>query len=427
MSLTKVSYSLITGAPVNVLDFGAAGDGVQDDTAAVQSAINHAQSQTQDGVVYFPAGKYRLTSSLAVGEAKNLQLVGEGGLFTGSTLFADFNGAIFYSDVAQTWSARNLVFTGDPVDNGTYGVKIDTTAGSAQVYMTFTNCTFNDLAYGVYLSNAFTCRFENCEFATISARGVEIAGGSGCSFVSTVVEMCNGYGMLLDGIGHTLTGCYFENNAINQGGTRDLVISGDSHVINGGVIAPNPAYTIAPILVYGNTVTFNGMKGYDLSVGAPSWIEVNGTFANVLLNGTGLTASGNLSNVIQILPGVPASFDSEIKVSNRSLVKGACNAWAQFDGTPTGSYPLNLTTRGDFNCSVVKNGTGDYTVTFDTAFPNTNFSIGGTAASATGVVSTTSVIIAPYDVAAGAVKFRTQNGAGSPIDVNFVSIQFFGL
>ena len=38
MSLTKVSYSMITGAPVNIMDFGVVGDGVADDTAAFNLA-----------------------------------------------------------------------------------------------------------------------------------------------------------------------------------------------------------------------------------------------------------------------------------------------------------------------------------------------------------------------------------------------------
>lgn len=56
MSLTKVSYSMINGAEVNVLDFGAVGDGVTNDTAAIQAAI--AALGTNGGGVYFPAGTY---------------------------------------------------------------------------------------------------------------------------------------------------------------------------------------------------------------------------------------------------------------------------------------------------------------------------------------------------------------------------------
>jgi parallel beta-helix repeat protein len=58
MSLTKVSYSMITGAPVNVLDYGAVGNGVADDTAAIQAAIATGKS------IFFPAGTYNVNASL---------------------------------------------------------------------------------------------------------------------------------------------------------------------------------------------------------------------------------------------------------------------------------------------------------------------------------------------------------------------------
>ena len=68
MSLTKVSYSMIQGAPVNVLDFGAKGDGVTNDTAAIQAAVNAG------GTVYFPDGTYEITH---VDLSSNTQIIGE--------------------------------------------------------------------------------------------------------------------------------------------------------------------------------------------------------------------------------------------------------------------------------------------------------------------------------------------------------------
>lgn len=323
---------------VSVKDFGAVGDGVADDTAAIQAAIDYAQSQTSARDVFFPAGQYRTTASLTVGEEKNIRLKGEGFTFTGSEIYADFAGAIFYASNAQTWAAENLVFKGDGVTAGTYGIKIDTTAGSAQVYMTFRNCTFNNLDYGVYLSNAFACRFENCEFAEIASVALEIAGGSGCIFNSLVVELCNGYGLKVDGIGHTFNGSYFENNAQNNSGEREIVVEGTCHVFNGGTIAPNSALTVPPILVYGNEVTFAGIKGFNKPTGSSAWVEVNGVNANVLLSATDLTLTGNAANSIIVRPGVPGSFSTDIISAGLSFMDSAVSE--------IGGSELTATTNG---------------------------------------------------------------------------------
>jgi hypothetical protein len=53
MALTKVSFSMVNGAVANVLDFGAKGDGVTNDTAAVQAALDSGA-----GAVYLPEGTY---------------------------------------------------------------------------------------------------------------------------------------------------------------------------------------------------------------------------------------------------------------------------------------------------------------------------------------------------------------------------------
>lgn len=84
MSLTKVSYSMISGAVVNILDFGAVGDGVTDDTVAIQAAIDslaptNAANFLGGGTVYIPAGKFRVTSTLLIGYGITLQGNGAGG------------------------------------------------------------------------------------------------------------------------------------------------------------------------------------------------------------------------------------------------------------------------------------------------------------------------------------------------------------
>ena len=70
MALTKTHNRMIAGAPVNVKDFGAAGDGVTDDTAAIQAALDSGNT------VYIPAGTYKITSSLTTTTA--LVMYGDG-------------------------------------------------------------------------------------------------------------------------------------------------------------------------------------------------------------------------------------------------------------------------------------------------------------------------------------------------------------
>jgi len=49
---------------VSVKDFGAVGDGVTDDTAAIQAAVEHSYLSGNNEIVHFPAGRYLITDTI---------------------------------------------------------------------------------------------------------------------------------------------------------------------------------------------------------------------------------------------------------------------------------------------------------------------------------------------------------------------------
>ena len=85
MALTKVTNSMIDGAPVNVLDFGAVGDGVTDDSAAFAAAIASVASTGKK--IYAPACVYKLSQSFIT--TGDLRIEGDGD----STVF-DWSGTV---------------------------------------------------------------------------------------------------------------------------------------------------------------------------------------------------------------------------------------------------------------------------------------------------------------------------------------------
>lgn len=64
----------------NVKDYGADGDGVADDSTAIQDAINAAEADG-GGIVYFPRGTYYITAQLSV-SGNNITFQGEGKLIS---------------------------------------------------------------------------------------------------------------------------------------------------------------------------------------------------------------------------------------------------------------------------------------------------------------------------------------------------------
>ncbi|KAK4162860.1 glucan 1,3-beta-glucosidase [Cladorrhinum sp. PSN259] len=105
----------------NVRDYGARGDGVTDDTAAINAAINAgnpcnrgcASTTTTPALVYFPAGTYLISSSILpayfthlVGDASSPPTLKATANFAG---FGLIDGNPYYSPVLN-WKAVNVFF-----------------------------------------------------------------------------------------------------------------------------------------------------------------------------------------------------------------------------------------------------------------------------------------------------------------------------
>jgi hypothetical protein len=95
MSLTKVTYSMISGSPVNVLDYGADPTGVADSTAAINAAFNSSSS------VYVPDGDYLIRSAFTV-TPSNIEIICDGFLVFDWLALGAVNAITFSGNYVRT-------------------------------------------------------------------------------------------------------------------------------------------------------------------------------------------------------------------------------------------------------------------------------------------------------------------------------------
>ena len=109
------SFNLIDTSygSINVRDYGAIGDGVSDDTSAIQTAISQGAFKT----VFFPSGLYRISAPLTASGINNMRLVGESGTNTTIRLYG--SGTLLALTDASFCSIEELTFDrGSGTGNG---------------------------------------------------------------------------------------------------------------------------------------------------------------------------------------------------------------------------------------------------------------------------------------------------------------------
>lgn len=167
MSLTKATYSMISGAPINVLDYGATGDGVTNDTTALQAAITAATANKR--TLYVPAGTY-LYSALTI--ASGITILGDGVSSLLKKTTTNLDGITVTTTSPIT--VENIAFTAVALQTDKALMVLNPATGE-NALSTFRNVTFSAFYIGLQFLRAATWSIIDCYF---ESAGVD-AGSTG--------------------------------------------------------------------------------------------------------------------------------------------------------------------------------------------------------------------------------------------------------
>jgi len=161
MALTKATNSMIAGASINVLDFGADPTGVADSQPAIQAAINSANLF---GAVYIPTGVYKIGASLVpsvstytavtiYGDGPSTQLVNE----------AAAGNATWDCSGVSAWTIRDMAITGKST-NTNIGIKVDGSLGAESLFWRIERCVISASSFGINLISTNSGVINQCRF-----------------------------------------------------------------------------------------------------------------------------------------------------------------------------------------------------------------------------------------------------------------------
>jgi hypothetical protein len=315
---SAAALTVNSGTIINVLNYGAIGNGSTDDTAAINRAIAALQPGYE---LFFPCGTYQISAGLSAIAKNNVAIAGQTGC--GAVTIRSSGGG---STILQIGSGQNL------------SSPTSITATTADLDQTF-QASFSAIGAGVgdyvFLSETVSTAdttHTNCGGSGCRGEVLKITGLSGNTatvetavhhaydpsccvpWVQKLLNPVSGvsvHDLVLDGSGAAMYALAVLN-AVNLN-VNNLTLQNISCSAIAAVNGYNDAYSTITVTHAGTNngcsiggsavsvqqqgnLNFNGVSLSKLNVGAFGFIpfrEANGTFSNISVDGTG-TGSGRL-------------------------------------------------------------------------------------------------------------------------------------
>ena len=310
---------------VSVKDFGAVGDGVADDTAAMEAA--HATGQT----VYYPAGIYSFTKF--TGSVTSGGIIGDGPTLTILRSSDTTNDPLIVFDSlwlnsAPTENNNALVFRDFCIEATTgksAGACIEVTAPilsgvqEENQLTTFNNVLFRNFGTGIDFKSASFWKVHQCNFIDYRVAGIR---------VDNLYNSDSGDGAVTD--------CLFETNPVSIGNTGIL------QVASGGLRVTSCKFLGAS---YGYRMAWNGTNSGNLLISNSSF-ELMDTAAITLTRASG-TGTFKLVTITGNEIGLVANgilTDSNNWLSDFSITANVIELWSGYGPTTAGMGFQNLDT-----------------------------------------------------------------------------------
>lgn len=178
---------------VSVKDFGAVGNGVTDDAAAIQSALDSLKDS--GGIIIFPVGTYLIKSAVLFYSNQTLWFESGAVLLQGAAI-NNLLRTYCQSSVGGYDGVHDCLIYGGTFDGGAY-TENNTLVGIGHCKnITFAGCTFRN-AYGEWhdleINSAYNVKVINCDFegSRKTAQNAEMVQIDGA--LSTVVFPWTGF------------------------------------------------------------------------------------------------------------------------------------------------------------------------------------------------------------------------------------------